>query len=136
MNKNDNIYGESREQKNEMQNNSRTNANTNDLDSRSNSGDNSGMHAGGTAGSSYQRQQPENPSQYGSKTGSYWEEKGSDREHSAENRIRTNGSSYAGNAPGRNGTLAEGPPLPEKGNREGGGCDAPPGETRHPTCST
>ena len=31
MNKNDNIYGESREQKNEMQNNSRTNANTNDL---------------------------------------------------------------------------------------------------------
>ena len=50
MNKNDNIYGESREQKNEMQNNSRTNANTNDLDSRSNSGDNSGMHAGGTAG--------------------------------------------------------------------------------------
>ena len=42
MNKNDNIYGESREQKNEMQNNSRTNANTNDLDSRSNSGDNSG----------------------------------------------------------------------------------------------
>lgn len=58
MNKNDNIYGESREQKNEMQNNSRTNANTNDLDSRSNSGDNSGMHAGGTAGSSYQRQQP------------------------------------------------------------------------------
>ena len=60
MNKNDNIYGESREQKNEMQNNSRTNANTNDLDSRSNSGDNSGMHAGGTAGSSYQ-QQPENP---------------------------------------------------------------------------
>ena len=84
MNKNDNIYGESREQKNEMQNNSRTNANTNDLDSRSNSGDNSGMHAGGTAGSSYQRQQPENPSQYGSKTGSYWEEKGSDREHSAE----------------------------------------------------
>ena len=63
MNKNDNIYGESREQKNEMQNNSRTNANTNDLDSRSNSGDNSGMHAGGTAGSSYQRQQPENPRQ-------------------------------------------------------------------------
>ena len=53
----------------------------------SNSGDNSGMHAGGTAGSSYQRQQPENPSQYGSKTGSYWEEKGSDREHSAENRM-------------------------------------------------
>ena len=87
MNKKDNIYGESREQKNEMQNNSRTNANTNDLDSRSNSGDNSGMHAGGTAGSSYQRQQPENPSQYGSKTGSYWEEKGSDREHSAENRM-------------------------------------------------
>ena len=45
------------------------------------------MHAGGTAGSSYQRQQPENPSQYGSKTGSYWEEKGSDREPSAENRM-------------------------------------------------
>ena len=34
MNKNDNIYGESREQENEMQNNPRTNANTNDLDSR------------------------------------------------------------------------------------------------------
>ena len=54
---------------------------------RSNSGDNSGMHAGGSQGSSYQRQQPENSSQYGSKTGSYWEEKGSDREQSAENRM-------------------------------------------------
>ena len=84
---NDNMYGESREQENEMQNNPRTNANTNDLDSRSNSGDNSGMHAGGNQGSSYQRQQPENSSQYGSKTGSYWEEKGSDREQSAENRM-------------------------------------------------
>ena len=83
MNKNDNMYGESREQENEMQNNPRTNANTNDLDSR----DNSGMHAGGNQGSSYQRQQPENSSQYGSKTGSYWEEKGSDREQSAENRM-------------------------------------------------
>ena len=31
MNKNDNMYGESREQENEMQNNPRTNANTNDL---------------------------------------------------------------------------------------------------------
>jgi hypothetical protein len=82
MNKNDNMYGESREQENEMQNNPRTNANTNDLDSRS-----SGMHAGGNQGSSYQRQQPENSSQYGSKTGSYWEEKGSDREQSAENRM-------------------------------------------------
>ena len=48
---------------------------------------NSGMHAGGNQGSSYQRQQPENSSQYGSKTGSYWEEKGSDREQSAENRM-------------------------------------------------
>ena len=45
------------------------------------------MHAGGNQGSSYQRQQPENSSQYGSKTGSYWEEKGSDREQSAENRM-------------------------------------------------
>ena len=34
MNKNDNMYGESREQENEMQNNPRTNANTNDLDSQ------------------------------------------------------------------------------------------------------
>ena len=86
MNKNDNIYGESREQKNEMQNNSRTNANTNDLDSRSNSGDNSGMHAGGTEGSSY-RPQPDNKEQYGSKKGSYWEEKGSDREQSIGSRM-------------------------------------------------
>ena len=49
MNKNDNMYGESREQENEMQNNPRTNANTNDLDSRSNSGDNSGRSSGGNA---------------------------------------------------------------------------------------
>lgn len=59
MNKNDNIYGESREQKNEMQNNSRTNANTNDLDSRSNSGDNSGMHAGRHRREFYQRRSGE-----------------------------------------------------------------------------
>ena len=86
MNKNDNMYGESREQENEMQNNPRTNANTNDLDSRSNSGDNSGMHAGGTEGSSY-RPQPDNKEQYGSKKGSYWEEKGSDREQSIGSRM-------------------------------------------------
>ena len=86
MNKNDNMYGESREQENEMQKNPRTNANTNDLDSRSNSGDNSGMHAGSTEGSSY-RQQPDNKEQYGSKKSSYWQEKGSDRKQSVGSRM-------------------------------------------------
>ena len=53
MNKNDNMYGESREQENEMQNNPRTNANTNDLDSRSNSGDTPAVTKGvPTSGSS------------------------------------------------------------------------------------
>ena len=87
MNKNENSYGVSREERDEMQNNSRINANTNDLESRDNSDDNNGMHAGGTEGSSYQQQQNVNSSQYGSKTGSYWEEKGSDREQGAENRM-------------------------------------------------
>ena len=39
------------------------------------------MHAGGTEGSSY-RPQPDNKEQYGSKKGSYWEEKAPDREQS------------------------------------------------------
>ena len=87
MDKTNQMHGESREQQNDTQSAPMQNGNTNDLDSRSHNRDNSGMHAGGTAGSSYQRQQPENSSQYGSKTGSYWEEKGSDREQSAENRM-------------------------------------------------
>ena len=62
------------------------NGNTNDLDSRSHNRDNSGMHAGGTEGSSY-RPQPDNKEQYGSKKGSYWEEKGSDREQSIGSRM-------------------------------------------------
>ena len=44
------------------------------------------MHAGGTEGSSY-RPQPDNKEQYGSKKGSYWEEKGSDREQSIGSRM-------------------------------------------------
>ena len=44
------------------------------------------MHAGGSRGSSF-RQQSDNPVQYGSKKGSYWEEKGSDREPDAESRM-------------------------------------------------
>ena len=87
MDKTNQMHGESREQQNDRQSAPMQNGNTNDLDSRSHNRDNSGMHAGGSQGSSYQRQQPENSSQYGSKTGSYWEEKGSDREQSAENRM-------------------------------------------------
>ena len=87
MDKTNQMHGESREQQNDTQSAPMQNGNTNDLDSRSHNRDNSGMHAGGNQGSSYQRQQPENSSQYGSKTGSYWEEKGSDREQSAENRM-------------------------------------------------
>ena len=87
MDKTNQMHGESREQQNDTQSAPMQNGNTNDLDSRSHNRDNSGMHAGGSQGSSYQRQQPETSSQYGSKTGSYWEEKGSDREQSAENRM-------------------------------------------------
>lgn len=137
MNKNDNMYGESREQENEMQNNPRTNANTNDLDSRSNSGDNSGMHAGGNQGSSYQRQQPENSSQYGSKTGSYWEEKGSDREQSAENRMNGQNPDKALYAAMRRPQRdVRRRPSPRNTTGSGGLCDEPPGKNRPPTCST
>ena len=48
------------------------------------------MHAGGTEGStegSSYRPQPDNKEQYGSKKGSYWEEKGSDREQSIGSRM-------------------------------------------------
>ena len=77
MNKHNDMRGESR---------ATENSTTNAPDSRSHSRDNSGMHAGGSRGSSF-RQQSDNPVQYGSKKGSYWEEKGSDREPDAESRM-------------------------------------------------
>ena len=77
MNKNDDMRGESR---------ATENGNTNVTDSRSHSRDNSGMHAGGTRGSAF-RQQSDDSVQYGSKKGSYWEEKGSDRERSVGSRM-------------------------------------------------
>ena len=78
MDKTNQMHGESREQQNDTQSAPMQNGNTNDLDS--------GMHAGGTEGSSY-RPQPDNKEQYGSKKGSYWEEKGSDREQSIGSRM-------------------------------------------------
>ena len=86
MDKTNQMHGESREQQNDTQSAPMQNGNTNDLDSRSHNRDNSGMHAGGTEGSSY-RPQPDNKEQYGSKKGSYWEEKGSDREQSIGSRM-------------------------------------------------
>ena len=86
MDKTNQMHGESREQQNDTPSAPMQNGNTNDLDSRSHNRDNSGMHAGGTEGSSY-RPQPDNKEQYGSKKGSYWEEKGSDREQSIGSRM-------------------------------------------------
>ena len=86
MNENNKAHGEDRERRNDMQNNPGYNGNINDPDSRSHSRDNDGMHAGGSDGSSYRRQ-PENSGQYGSKKGSYWEEKGSDRQPGVGSRM-------------------------------------------------
>lgn len=83
MNKTNDMHGSDREK---MSDSSKHNGNMNDLDSRSNIRDNSGMHAGGSEGSSYkERQSTGNSSQYGSKSGSYWQEEGSNK--GSENRM-------------------------------------------------
>lgn len=88
MDKTNQMHGESRDNRNDTQTGPMKNGNTNNLDPRSHGRDNSGMHAGGTEGSSYrQQQQPGNTEQYGSKKGSYWEEKGSDREQGIGSRM-------------------------------------------------
>ncbi|WP_295912870.1 hypothetical protein [uncultured Alistipes sp.] len=88
MDKTNQMHGESRDNRNDTQTGPMKNGNTNNLDPRSHGRDNSGMHAGGTEGSSYrQQQQPGHTEQYGSKKGSYWEEKGSDREQSIGSRM-------------------------------------------------